>query len=150
MQASSHAYSLIKNFEGLQTTAYKCSDSEKHYSIGYGHYGASVTAGMKITQAQAERLLQQDVGAVENLLNKWTDKNSVTLNQNQFDALIAFIFNVGWGNFSGSTMAKKLKAGEFKSAAAEFLKWNKSGLKTLRGLTRRREAERALFLSGAD
>lgn len=137
--------SLIKTFEGLSTTAYVCPAGV--WTIGYGHT-KDVKKGDVITQAGAEQLLQQDVKVfarqVINVLHH-------SINQNQFDALVAFAFNVGIGNLKSSTLLKKINIGDFKSAAQEFLKWNKARdkstgeMKTHEGLTRRRQAEKRLF-----
>ena len=89
------------------------------------------------------RLLNKDVLWAENAINE----QHLNLNQNQFDALVSFVFNVGATAFSHSTLLKKLKSRDFDAAADEFLRWNKAGGKVLRGLTTRREAERELFLS---
>jgi GH24 family phage-related lysozyme (muramidase) len=70
----------------------------------------------------------------------------VTLRQNQFDALVSFVFNLGAGNFAGSTLLKMVNASDFNNAAGQFIRWNRAGGKVLTGLTRRREAEAALFL----
>lgn len=135
--------SLIKTFEGLSTTAYVCPAGV--WTIGYGHT-KDVKKGDVITQAGAEQLLQKDVNLfarqVINVLHH-------SINQNQFDALVAFAFNVGMGNFKKSTLLKKVNIGDFKTAAQEFLKWDKdkrNGVAVqIEGLTRRRQAEKRLF-----
>lgn len=136
---------LIKSFEGCRLKAYKPVPTEKHWTIGWGHYGADVTEGMTITQAQADDLLVKDcassVAAVNN--PKYchiTDE----LNQNQFDALVSFTFNCGTGGL------KKLCDGRTAAEIAEkMLLYNKGGGKVLPGLVRRRKAERELFLKGS-
>ena len=95
--------------------------------------------GMKITQAQAEAYLREDLRAFKVL------ECSVT--QNQFDALVSFAYNLGAGALRNSTLLKRLHAGDVKGAADEFPKWNKAAGKVLEGLTRRRMMERQLFLS---
>jgi lysozyme len=110
-------------------------------TIGWGHTGPSVKLGDKIDQKTADSLLRMDLKYAETAL--W----GLTLNQNQFDALVSLIYNIGFGNFSRSTLLKCLRAGDYEGAADEFIKWNKAGGHVLNGLTNRRKAERALFLT---
>lgn len=133
--------SLIKEFEGLYLEAYLCP--AKKWTIGYGHT-KTVKPGMKITEAGADALLRHDLAWCEDAVN---DNVKVPLTQNQYDALVSFIFNVGAGAFKRSTLLRKLNAGDYAGAANEFPRWNKGGGRVLRGLVRRREAERKLFLS---
>lgn len=139
---------LIKEFEGLRTTAYKCPAGV--WTIGYGHTGAvdgkPITSGMKITAAKATELLRGDLAKFEAAVNSYV---KATLTQNMFDALVSFSFNVGAGALKTSTLLRKLNAGDYDGAADEFLKWNKAGGVVLNGLVRRRKAERTLFLNGA-
>jgi lysozyme len=86
----------------------------------------------------------KDVARFEDGVNKLV---TYTINQNQFDALVDFSFNLGLGNLGSSTLLKKLNAGDIKGAAEEFLRWDKAGGKVLAGLTKRRKAERDLFLA---
>lgn len=137
MKTSQVGIDLIKQFEGCRLIAYKPMASEKYWTIGYGHYGADVHSGQRITQAQAEEYLKQDLSRFE----KAVDNLSRPLNQNQFDALVSFAFNCGEGNL------KKLCSGRTDAQIAEkILLYNKAGGKTLAGLTNRRKAERELFL----
>lgn len=135
---------LIKEFEGLELEAYK--DAVGVWTIGYGHTAAAGSpkpvAGMVLTVKQAEDLLLKDLKKYEADVQKYV---KVPLNDNQYGALVSFDYNLGVGNFSKSTLLKKLNAGDYNGAANEFKKWNKAGGKTLRGLTRRRAAEEALF-----
>lgn len=85
---------LIKQFEGCRLTAYHLS-GEKYWTIGYGHYGADVYQGMTITQAQAEQYLRQDLRTAESQVNTFLNNNGIGVNQNQFDALVSFTFNLG-------------------------------------------------------
>jgi len=140
MKTSSNGLALIKQFEGLRTQAYICPAGV--LTIGYGSTGAHVKRGMVITEAQATALLAQDVVRFE----KGVNGLGVALTQNQFDALVSFAFNVGEKALRDSTLAKKLKAGDIKGAAAQFGAWVKGGGKTLPGLVRRRAAEAALFV----
>ncbi|MNP56642.1 Lysozyme RrrD [compost metagenome] len=99
---------------------------------------------MVISQSQADELLKQGVMQYE----KGVEQSVVVLfTQEQFDALVSFTYNLGINALKGSTLLRKLNSGDYEGAADEFLKWNKAGGKILSGLTRRREAERMLFLS---
>lgn len=99
---------------------------------------------MTIKQETADRLLKTGLVSYENDVLKMA---KVKLTQGQFDALVSFAYNVGSRALSTSTLLRKLNDGDVRGAADEFLRWNKAGGKALNGLTRRREAERALFLS---
>ena len=139
MKISQSGIDIIKKYEGLRLTAYKPINTEKYYTIGYGHYGADVTHGMKITNEQANEYLKHDLErfekAVTNLNRKWT--------QNEFDALVSFAYNCGEGNL------KKLVANRDKLQIADaFLLYNKGGGKILKGLVIRRKEERQLFMRG--
>lgn len=129
---------LIMEFEGCRLTAYQCSAGV--WTIGYGHT-AGVHKGMKITQAQADEYLKQDVAKFEKYVNNpsyvpFTDK----LNQNQFDALVSFAFNLGQGN------VKKLCTGRtINQIPSAMQQYCKAAGKTLPGLQRRRKAEAALY-----
>ena len=141
MNISIKGLGLIQEFEGCKLDAYKCPAGI--WTIGIGHT-KDVKEGDKITEAQALDLLREDITWVENAIN---DHVKVKINQNQFDALSSFIFNVGAGAFSLSTLLKKLNAADYEGAANEFPRWNKASGKELPGLTRRRAAEKALFLA---
>ena len=131
---------LIMSFEGCRLTAYKPVATEKYYTIGYGHYGLDVKRDMKISKAQAEAYLIADCQKFADYVDNKTYV-PITLNTNQRDALISFAYNCGPGNL------KKLCVGRTPAQIAEkLLAYNKAGGKVLNGLTRRREAERALFL----
>lgn len=129
---------LIMEFEGCRLAAYQCSAGV--WTIGYGHT-AGVHRGMKITQAQAEAYLKQDVAKFEKYVSNasyvpFTDK----LNQNQFDALVSFAFNLGQGN------VKKLCTGRVMNQIPSAMQqYCKAAGKTLPGLQRRRKAEAALY-----
>lgn len=131
---------LIKQFEGCRLTAYKCPAGV--WTIGYGHT-SGVTAGQTITQAQADKMLVEDVERFEKNVNKYYDK--YRWNQNEFDALVSFTFNLG--------SIDQLTAGGTRSReviAEKMLQYSKAGGKVLAGLTRRRQAERELFLKGCE
>jgi len=140
MKTGINGINIIKEFEGLRLQAYKCPADR--WTIGYGHT-AGVSANDVITEAQAISLLCQDVAESERAVNHYVH---VPLTQNQFDALVSFVFNLGVGNFRTSTLLKKLNAGDNDGAAQEFGRWIHAGGKALPGLVRRREVERALFL----
>ena len=134
---------LIKSFEGLRLKAYK--DAVGVWTIGYGHT-KTATPGTVISEPEAEALLRNDLaeaqGAVERLVKQ-------PLTDNEYAALVSFVFNLGSGNLSRSTLLRRLNVGDRKGAADQFLVWNKAGGKVLAGLTRRRQAERTLFMGGA-
>lgn len=136
---------LIKSFEGLENKAYK--DAVGVWTIGYGHTAMAgpptPKAGMVITNAEAEELLLKDLKKYEAPVIRLV---KVPINDNQYGALVSFTYNLGEGNFSKSTLLKKVNAKDFVGAAKEFAKWDKAGGKVLKGLTRRRAAEAALFL----
>lgn len=142
MKISQKGVDLIKSFEGLELKAYK--DSVGVTTIGYGSTGSHVSMGMTITKEQAEQLLKKDLERFEKGVS---DIVKVPLNQNQFDALVSFSFNLGLGNLKSSTLLKKLNASDYTGASREFERWNRAVGKVLNGLTRRRIAERDLFLS---
>ena len=141
MKISQEGLSLIKKFEGCKLKAYKCSAGV--WTIGYGHT-EGVKEGDTCTQEEAEKLLRGDLFKFEEYVE---DNVIVELDQSQFDALVAWTFNLGPGNLRESTMLKKLNNQEYKSVPFEMRRWNKAGGKTLDGLIRRREAESLLFES---
>jgi lysozyme len=130
---------LTEGFEGLRLQAYL--DSAGVWTIGYGHTG-DVYQGMQITQLQAEQFLLSDVQMAVHCVNQAVN---VVLAQNEFDALVDFVFNVGSGNFAKSTLLRDLNAHNFADAAQQFLVWNKAGGQVLAGLMLRRTAEAQLF-----
>lgn len=146
MQTSDKGIALIKQFEGCKLTAYL--DSVGVWTIGYGWTqpvdGKPIRAGMTIKLETAERLLKTGLVSYESDVSRLV---KVGLTQGQFDALVSFTYNLGARSLSTSTLLRKLNAGDYAGAADEFLRWNKAGGKVLNGLTRRREAERALFQS---
>lgn len=141
MKISEAGLDLIKSHEGFRSDAYLCPAGI--WTIGYGHTG-DVEEGQSVTEEEAEELLLQDVAFAENAVNSLVE---VELSQQMFDALVCFVYNVGIGAFEQSTLLRLLNQGQMEEAAEQFLRWNKAGGKELAGLTRRREAERALFLS---
>lgn len=145
MIPSDRCVALVKSFEGYFDHAYRCPAGV--WTIGYGttHYpsGAPVKDGDKCTRAQAEDWLRGELELCSQAIERSV---KVELKQGQFDALTSFIYNVGPGAFAKSTLLKLLNAGSYTGAAEQFAKWNHGGGKELPGLTRRRAAERSLFL----
>lgn len=140
-----HGLRLIKTFEGLSLEPYKCIAGV--WTIGYGHTGDLVTEDTpKITEQQAEDLLRHDVEKFEKAVLRLITR---PLNDNQFDALVCFTFNVGAGNLQSSTLRAKCNRREDDLVPLELLKWNKARingiLQVSSGLTRRRAAEAGLY-----
>lgn len=131
---------LIKAFEGLELKAYK--DAVGVVTIGYGHT-RTAKMGQEITPERAEELLRADLRRFEEGVSRVV---AVPLTQAEYDALISFSFNVGLGALQKSTLLRKLNRGDRIGAADEFPRWNKAGGQVLRGLIKRRNAERHLFL----
>jgi len=143
MQISEEGKNLIKKFEGCELEAYKCAAGV--WTIGYGHIKTAVE-GMKIDQATANELFDEEMGEYETYVNTAV---TVPLSQNQFDALVSWVFNLGNGNLNASTMLKVINSGDHAGVPAQIKRWNKAGGKVLDGLIRRREAE-ALLYEGKD
>ena len=141
MKCSQEGLALIKKFEGCRLKAYRCSANV--LTIGYGHTGG-VKEDDTISQPEADELLENDIAKFEEYVS---DNVIVELKQHQFDALVAWTFNLGVGNLRNSTMLKKLNGADYDSIPFEMRRWNKAGGKTLDGLIRRREAESLLFES---
>lgn len=135
MNISQTGLNLIKQFEGCHLTAYK--DPVGVLTIGYGHT-KGVKAGQKITQAQADAYLKQDVASAEKAVSKY----KYNYNQNQFDALVSFTFNCGSGNLKQITNNGNRTLAQI---SARIPNYNKADGKVLAGLTRRRAAEKKLF-----
>lgn len=141
---------LLKGFERLRLVAYLPTVNDV-WTIGYGHT-KGVKPGDRCSVEQAEAWLLEDLAWAEDAVNELV---TVPLTQNQFDALVSFAFNVGPDidadtiaeGLGDSTLLRKLNAGDYAGAAAEFPKWNKQAGVVLNGLVRRRAAERELFLT---
>lgn len=141
MKISTNGIALIKRFEGCRLKAYK--DAVGVLTIGYGHTGADVKVGQVITQAQADELLKKDLVKFELKVEKYITQYHY--NQNEFDALVSFAFNVG------SIDQLTAKGSRSKSViAAKILEYNKAGGRVLTGLTKRRQAESELFLKAVE
>lgn len=159
MKISEAGIQLIKSFEGCHNTAYRCPAGL--WTIGYGHVLYPDQARLKTPERSAYPLRPEhnrvfDYDEIDELLEKDIERFEAGVSrlcpasndsQSHFDAMVAFSFNVGLGNLQASTLRMKYNRGEFEGAADEFLKWRKSNGVVLAGLVRRREAERALFLS---
>lgn len=145
MNPSQNCINLIKRFEGCRLKAYKCPAAI--WTIGYGTTtypdGKPVKEGEEISLYRAETLLTFDV-------NKFAAKIKLNINQNQFDSIVSFCYNLGIGAFNSSTLKKKIVANPSDlTIRNEFMKWNKARVKgelvELKGLTKRREAEADLY-----
>lgn len=146
MRTSTKGFDLIKASEGLRLTAYPDpATGADPWTIGYGTT-RGVKPGMKITVDQADQYLKSDVARFEADVARLV---TVPLTQNQWDALISFVYNLGAANLASSTLLKLLNVGDYDRAADQFPRWNKAAGKELPGLTARRLAERKLFLSKA-
>lgn len=142
MRPSLAAIQLAKSSEGLQLVAYPDpATGGEPWTVGYGST-LGVKPGDVITLDQAEARLDRDLSNAAAIVNQAV---KVQLTQNQFDALVDFVFNLGGKNFSSSTLLRKINAGDYEGAAAEFQKWTLAAGRTLPGLVIRRAKERALF-----
>lgn len=140
MKTSETGLNLIIKFEGFSPKAYKCVESEKYYTIGYGHYGADVKDTATITKSEALKLLKTDLSHFEQKVMKYD--NIYHYNQNEFDALVSFAYNVG--SIDGLTK----NGTRSKSEISKYITlYNKSAGKVLYGLSKRRTAEKELFLT---
>lgn len=145
LKSSQRIVDFISLYEKFSPTIYL--DAAGKETIGYGHLlleGEREKFKKGITKEEAKKILKDDLEIAENTIKRLV---KVPLNQNQFDALVSFVFNVGMGNFRRSTLLEMLNNGNYNSAANEFLKWIKAGGKVLAGLQRRRADERKIFLS---
>lgn len=145
MKASTNCLELIKSSEGFSAKPYLCPAGIP--TIGYGstRYANGFAVSLKdapISEQAAGDIMLATLQAYEDAVERYVQ---VPLNQNQFDALVDFAYNAGAQNLRTSTLAKKLNAGDYKGAAAEFPRWNMGGGKILTGLVTRRARERALF-----
>ena len=139
MKISEEGKALIKKFEGCKLDSYRCSANVA--TIGYGHT-KDVSDGDTCTQEEADQMLAEDLEEFESYVDKLV---TVDLEQNQFDALVAWTFNLGPTNFKSSTLLRVLNEGKHENVPSEMRRWNKAGDETLEGLIRRREAEGLLW-----
>jgi lysozyme len=137
---SEEGLAMTKGFEGLSLKAYQ--DCAGVWTIGYGHTGPALIAGMTISEADAEALLRADLAEAVTCVNRAVN---VPISQGQFDALVDFCFNAGRGNLLQSTLLRKVNLGDFEGAAAQFALWVHAGGEVVAGLVRRRKAEAAMF-----
>lgn len=141
MNISSKGIELIKKHEGLVLKAYRCPADK--WTIGYGHT-LNVKSTDVINKEEAECFLRKDVEHAEKEVNKY----NLEINQNQFDALVSFVFNLGVGNFARSTLLRKVKANpNDPSIRVEFERWIYAGGKVLSGLVTRRKEEADLYFT---
>lgn len=148
MKTSQLGIDLIKKFEGKRLKAYPDpATGGEPWTIGYGTTSSAgvgkISKGMIITEAQAESMLVRSLDAYEQSVLKAL---KVQPSQHQFDAIVSFAYNVGPLNMSRSSVVRYLNAGDITKAAGAFLLWNKAAGRVMPGLTRRRTAERELFL----
>lgn len=146
MKTSDKGLQLIKQFEGFRAKPYKCPAGVP--TIGYGatYYpdGRRVTMADKpVSEADATTLLRAMLSSYEAGVDRYVQ---VPLTQSQFDALVSFAYNVGLSSLKNSTLLRLLNDKNYAGAASQFTRWNKAGGKVLLGLTKRREAERLLFI----
>ena len=142
MQLSGKGHDILKYFEGCKLAAYQ--DSVGVWTIGYGHT-KGVHEGMTITQEQAESMLLEELKEYEGYVEKYVE---VELTQEQFDALVVWVYNLGPTNFRNSTLLKRLNESNFEDVPEQIKRWNKAGGQELAGLTKRRASEANLFATG--
>ncbi len=141
MKISNKGLDIIKQYEGLKLQAYQCTAGV--WTIGYGHT-KGVKQGDSINEEQAEQYLIRDVQVAEDAINA----ENLNINQNQFDALVSFVFNCGVAAFKSSTLLRKIKADANDPAIAdEFAKWRNAGGSAVAGLVRRRGSESNLYFA---
>lgn len=141
MKCNEKGLALIRDSEGLRLTSYKCPAGV--WTIGHGHTGPDVGPGNKISEETAERLLLKDVAIAEQGVRNLV---RVPLNENQFSALVSFIFNLGETKIRNTTTILVLNKGDYQDFAKRLLLWTKSRGIELSGLVSRRQKEKALFL----
>jgi len=139
MNISKEGLSLIKKFEGCELEAYLCPAGV--WTIGYGHT-KDVKEGDKINRDEADYLLQEEMIEYESYINDFVE---VPLEQNQFDALCSWVYNLGPTNLKNSTMLRVLNEEKYTDVPQEIKRWNKAGGEVLDGLIKRREAEAKMF-----
>ncbi len=147
MKLNQQGIDLIKKFEGCYLKATRCPAGV--WTIGYGHTGGVLPSHTLENEQAAMDLLMDDLDIVQNRLTHTLGKS--ILNENQYSALVSFVFNCGTNAFRRSTMYRCIKERKMKEAADALLMWNKATVNgekiELKGLTRRRKAERELFLT---
>jgi GH24 family phage-related lysozyme (muramidase) len=134
---------IIRRFEGKSLTAY-WDKYGKVWTISYGLTGPDIVKGLVLTEEQSSKMFMD---RIEKMVFDLKNLIKIDITKNQFIACLSFSWNVGIKAFGDSTLLKLLNAGAYDNAAEQFLRWNKAGGKILSGLTKRRKAERSLFLS---
>jgi len=151
MKISAHGIAVAHYFESCKLEAYPDPGSKdgKPWTIGWGHTGPELIRGLEWTQQQADDAFVIDIAKFERGVSSLV---KAELNQYQLDALVLFAYNVGLESLKSSTLLKLLNAGDYAGAQQQFKRWDKNDGKVMRGLTRRRAAEAALFAgkSGAE
>ena len=142
MKTSEAGIAFIKQHEGVRHESYR--DSVGVWTVGVGHTGPDVLAGMHITDDDVDRLLRDDVAEAEACVENHCD---VALSQNQFDALVSFVFNLGCQAFRNSTLLRLLNQGRYAEAAQQFRRWTHAGEWVSPGLVTRRKDEAEMFLA---
>ena len=140
VQLSYTGQSLTKGFEQCRLVPYK--DPAGIWTDGWGNTHGVIPNGPAITQEKADADLDKNLADAVYTVNHYV---AITLSQNEFNALVDFVFNVGVGNFTTSTLLRRLNVGDIVGAANEFQRWDMAGGKHLAGLMRRRLAEKAMF-----
>lgn len=144
MKLSTRGKNLIKSHEGLVLAVYPDpSTGGAPYTAGYGHTGSDVKPGMKVTQAMADAWFDKDVAKFESGVSSLITSPTT---QGQFDAMVSLAYNIGLGNFGKSTLLKKHNARCYTCAADQFRVWNRANGKVMNGLTKRRAAEREVYM----
>lgn len=144
MRTSAEGVALMHHYESCRLSAYPDPGSVdgRPWTIGWGHTGPEVKRGLVWTQAQADAAFLRDLQATEYLV----EKMAPTATQAEFDALVSFAYNLGAAALRGSTLMRLYQAGDKAGAAEQFLRWDKNDGAVMHGLTKRRNAERSLFL----
>lgn len=144
LTVSDAALNLIKSFEGCKLSAYPDPGTGGDpWTIGWGSTGPGIKKGVTWTQSQADERFRDDVGKfAQGVL---ANIGAAPTSQFQLDAMTSLAYNIGIGAFAKSTLLQKHKASDYRGAAGEFAKWNKAGGRVMVGLTRRREAEAAMY-----
>ena len=140
MKTGNKGIELIKHFEGCELQAYQCAAGV--WTIGYGHT-KGVQPGDEWSEDHANHMLEVELEEYENYVSTAV---TVPLSQNQFDALVSWVYNLGNGNLTSSTMLKVLNSGDYDGVPAQIIRWNTAGGKVLEGLNRRRQAEADMFV----
>lgn len=149
MRMNDKGLALLKKYEGYRGKAYRCAAGV--WTIGYGHTSMAgepkVVPGMTITESEGEEILKNDLVKYERAVVKALGSHISKINSNQFSALVSLCYNIGPGAIQRASVIRYIKEGRVTEAADRILSWNKAGGRVLRGLVRRREEERELYLS---